>query len=80
MNTLTLELERELQTMAPEAAAHFERAVREMLLMLRTREPEKSPPPGPRYEIQARDLGLRPGLSYDNSGELLAHVEGEDWK
>jgi hypothetical protein len=32
------------------------------------------------YKTKARALGLRPGLSYDNIGELLAQIEGEDYR
>ena len=84
MSTLALEIDRELQTLEPETAQHFERAVREMLMLVKRRSqpvssngPSLSPRP---YETQARALGLRPGLSYDQVGELLVAGEGEDWK
>ena len=32
------------------------------------------------YRTVARDLGLRPGFSYDNIAELLAQAEGEDFR
>ena len=28
------------------------------------------------YVVKARALGTRPGLDYDNIGELLEHIEG----
>jgi len=28
------------------------------------------------FKVRARALGLRPGLSYDNIGELLEQIEG----
>jgi hypothetical protein len=28
------------------------------------------------FKVEARDLGLRPGLSLDNVGELLEQIEG----
>jgi len=28
------------------------------------------------FRIKARNLGLRPGLSYDNVGQLLEQIEG----
>lgn len=31
-----------------------------------------------RYRTEARPMGLRKGLSYDNVSELLSVVEGED--
>ena len=39
-----------------------------------------NPPSAKRYRTKARPLGLRRGLSYDNIGELLARVEGEDYQ
>ena len=38
-----------------------------------------TPPParaGKRFKVKARPLGLRPGLSYDNIGDLLEQLEG----
>jgi hypothetical protein len=35
------------------------------------------PKPGAKpFKVRARDLGLRPGLSLDNIGDLLEHLEG----
>ena len=36
--------------------------------------------PLPPYTIKARDLGLRPGFSYDNIGELLEQLDQLDGK
>jgi hypothetical protein len=36
------------------------------------------PSPAKPYRTKPRPLGLRRGLNYDNIGELLARVEGED--
>ena len=34
-------------------------------------------PPGMKpFRIHARNLGLKPGLDYDNIGELLEHIQG----
>lgn len=30
----------------------------------------------PRFKVKARKLGSRPGLNYDNIGELLEQIEG----
>jgi hypothetical protein len=38
------------------------------------------PPVAKPYSYKARPMGLRPGLSYDNIGELLAQIEGDDYK
>jgi hypothetical protein len=32
------------------------------------------------YRSKPLSLGLKPGYSYDNIGELLAQAEGEDYK
>jgi len=38
-------------------------------------------PPGAKpYRTRARPLGLQPGCSYDNIGDLLAQTEGEDFR
>ena len=29
-----------------------------------------------KFKVRARDLGFRPGLNYDNIGELLEQIEG----
>ena len=42
-----------------------------------------APPPAPKqrpFPILVRDLGLRPGLSLDNIGELLEQIEGPLYK
>jgi len=28
------------------------------------------------FKVKARDMGVRPGLNYDNIGELLEEIEG----
>lgn len=33
-------------------------------------------PPAKPFKITAKDLGLKPGLSLDNIGELLEQIEG----
>jgi hypothetical protein len=38
------------------------------------------PKPAKKYVTKARPLSLRPGLSYDNIGELLAQAEGEGYQ
>lgn len=32
------------------------------------------------FRVQARAMGLRPGLSLDNIGELLEHIEGPRYR
>lgn len=54
----------------------FKQVVNELLRkVLSTPPPSTAKPPKP-FPILARDLGLRPGLSYDNIGELLEQIEG----
>jgi hypothetical protein len=38
------------------------------------------PPAAKPYRMKGRPMGLRPGLNLDNIGELLAQIEGEDYK
>ena len=40
----------------------------------------QEPPRRRKYVTKPRKLGLRPGLSIDNVGELLAQVEGDNYK
>ncbi|MDB6004906.1 MAG: hypothetical protein JWR15_1893 [Prosthecobacter sp.] len=81
MNAIGLNLEKEFEALEPEDAQSIQRALLEMLAKARRKQPSSQLPQlSKRYEIHARPLGLKPGLSYDNIGELLAQVEGEDWK
>ena len=41
---------------------------------------EQAPRKGKPFKVKSSRMGLRPGLSYDNIGELLAQVEGEDYR
>ena len=38
------------------------------------------PPRRKPYHMKPHRMGLRPGYSLDNIGELLAQIEGEDWR
>jgi hypothetical protein len=79
MSTLTLDLERELQTMTPDAAAHFERAVREMLLLVKQKKVSPDIPMKP-YVTQARPLGLKVGNGSHKWTDWLDEAEGAGWK
>lgn len=35
-----------------------------------------APRGAPKFTVEARDMGLRPGLNYDNIEELLEQLEG----
>jgi hypothetical protein len=39
------------------------------------RKPRSKP-----YRMKPHDMGIRPGISLDNIGDLLAHIEGETWR
>jgi hypothetical protein len=38
------------------------------------------PPAAKPYRTKPHPMGLRPGFNYDNIGELLAQIEGEDYR
>lgn len=40
----------------------------------------KEPPKLPPFKTKSFHMGLRPGISLDNISELIAQVEGEDWR
>ena len=42
--------------------------------------PDAQPVPKTQFKVRARKLELRPGLSYDNIGELLEQLEGPFYK
>lgn len=44
-------------------------------LLRRAMAPPAATPPVP-FKVEARNLGLRPGLSYDNVWELIEETEG----
>lgn len=45
-------------------------------LLRRGLEAAASPPQARRFTIEARDLGARAGLDFDDIGDLLEHLEG----
>jgi len=80
MSTLALELGAELEPSDPEDARSIGRTWRQMIQIAGRKRPAPGPPASvQRYEMKARPLGLKPGLSCDNAGGLLARAEGEDW-
>ena len=48
--------------------------IRAGLLAMQTTPPRKP------YRIKPVNLGVKPGINYDNIGELLEQAEGEDWR
>ncbi len=49
-------------------------------LFLRRGLNRKEPPRNLPFKVRARDLGARPGVDFDNVGELLDRLEGPDWR
>jgi ribosomal protein L5 len=81
MNSLAVELGAELDALDPEDARHIQRALKEMIALARRKpQTQLTRKNSVSYEIQARPLGLKEGLSYDNVAELLTRLEGDDWK
>ena len=73
--TLTLDddVAAKLQDAARKNKRSFKDTVNEVIrLGLAVR---KAPPLEP-FKVEAKDLGLRPGLNYDNIEELLDQIEG----
>jgi len=54
--------------------ASFKQVVNEIIRIgLLTRQELKVSKP---FRVKARPLGIRPGLNYDNMGDLIEHLEG----
>ena len=77
--TLTLDedVAAKLKSEARRTGRSFKELVNEHL-----RRSLNTPPPADQkpFRIYARDLGLRPGLDYDNVGQLLEQIEGPFYK
>jgi hypothetical protein len=76
--TLTLDedVADKLRFLSRRTGRSFKQVVNEALRRgLDTRHEEQPLKP---FRVRARRLGLRPGLSYDNVGELLDQLEGPD--
>jgi len=74
--TLTLDedVAAKLRSEARRTGRPFKQVVNEHLR--RSLNTPVKPASGKPFRIIARDLGLRPGLDYDNIGQLLEQVEG----
>ena len=77
--TLTLEDEvaRRLDEEMHRHGESFKQTVNRILKMGLAVATPQGPRPEP-FQVQAFDLGLREGLSYDNIGDLLEVVEGAE--
>jgi hypothetical protein len=74
--TLTLDedVRAKLETEMRKSGQSFKETVNDVLRIgLQARGQAK---PAKRFKVRPRDLGLKPGLSYDNIGELLDIIEG----
>lgn len=78
----TLTLDPDVAAKAKKSAAKLHKPFKEIInTALRIGLDQVLKPVAPRpYRTKGRPLGLRPGLSYDNIAELLARVEGEDYR
>jgi hypothetical protein len=76
----TLTLDSDVAAKAKKGAAQLRKPLKEIInTALRIGlDQVLAPPAAKKYRTVARPLGLRGGFSYDNIGELLARVEGED--
>lgn len=78
MSTLALELGAELENFDPEDAQHIQRAVREMLQLVK-RKPKVATPTKP-YVTEAQELGIKLGNGSHKWTAWLDEAEGPDWK
>lgn len=74
----TLTLDTDVAAKLREESRRTGRSFKEIInsflrLGLNTRRALEAPHP---FVVRARELGLRPGLNYDNIGDLLEHTEG----
>jgi plasmid stability protein len=72
--TLDQDVAERLKVEARRSGRSFKEIVNELLrlglTLRRQRKPLRS------FTVQARPLGLRPGLDYDRTSELIEHLEG----
>jgi len=72
--TLDPDVAERLKSEVRRSGRSFKEIVNELLrLGLTMRRERKAPPP---FTVQARPLGVRPGLDYDRTSELVEHLEG----
>ena len=75
----TLTLDADVAAKAKRGAAKLGKPFREVInAALRLGLDEVLKPSAKPYRTKSRPLGLKPGLSYDDVGELLARTEGEE--
>jgi hypothetical protein len=76
MSTLTLNIEKEFESIEPEDALHIQRALLEMLQLARRKKSSAKLPvsKSEKYTLPGWNLGVRPGLDLTK----LAHVDEDD--
>ncbi len=76
----TLTLDPDVASKARKSAAKLGKPFKEVInAALRAGLDQLLKPPAAKpYRTNARPMGLRPGLSYDNVADLIARAEGED--
>jgi len=72
--TLDQDVAERLKAEVRRSGRSFKAIVNEILRLGLTRRRERKPPSS--FTVQARPLGLRPGLDYDRTNELVEHLEG----
>lgn len=80
--TLTLDddIANKLQAKARTTGKSFKQALNDTLrlgLALQSKLSNETPTP---FSVRSRSLGIKEGVNYDNIGELLERIEGEDYK
>jgi hypothetical protein len=68
MSTLAVEIEKELNSLDPDAAFHFERAVREILSLIKARQ--KPPATRVPYQLPVFSMGINPEIDMTKLGQL----------
>jgi hypothetical protein len=76
--TLNKDVADEAKKLVVKLGKPFKQVINEALRigLQQLQRPKKRKP----YDYKPHKMGLRPGLSLDNIGELLAQVEGDDYK
>jgi hypothetical protein len=62
-----------MNSLDPATALHFERAVREILFLIKARQAHPIPPAP--YELPVFSMGIKPGIDMTKLGQLPEDVE-----
>ena len=72
----TLTLDDDLGARLEELARQGHRSFKDVVNEVLRRGLDAKPPPARPFKVKARDMGLRPGVSLDDIGELLEQLDG----